>query len=61
VNLVVWNDLVQRQRKELLASNLLGVEGIIEREGDVVHVMASKLFDLTALLGQLQTESRDFH
>jgi error-prone DNA polymerase len=60
-NVVVWNDLVERQRKELLSSRLLGVEGYMQIEGEVVHLVARRLVDHSALLGRLLTESRDFH
>ena len=60
-NVIVWRDLGDRQRRELLAARLLGVLGRIEREGDVVHVLAGRLVDLTPLLGALTTRSRDFH
>jgi error-prone DNA polymerase len=60
-NVVVWSHLVERQRRELLGARLLGVEGVIERDGDVVHLVARRLFDHSALLGPLQAESRDFH
>ncbi len=61
VNVIVWRDLGDRQRRELLGSRLLGVHGKVEREGAVVHVLASRLTDLTPLLGTLRTRSRDFH
>jgi error-prone DNA polymerase len=61
VNVIVWNRLVERQRKELLGSRLMGVEGVLEREGEVVHLVARRLVDHSALLGQLPTHSRDFH
>ena len=61
VNVVVWRALAERQRRELLASRLMGIAGTIEREGEVVHLLASRLFDHTPLLGQLVTRSRDFH
>jgi error-prone DNA polymerase len=61
LNVVVWNSLVERQRRELLNSRLLGVEGVMQKEGDVVHLVAHRLTDHTALLGRLATESRDFH
>jgi error-prone DNA polymerase len=60
-NVVVWNDLVERQRRELLGSRLLGVEGHIQREGAVLHLVARRLFDHSRLLGKLTTASRDFH
>ena len=61
LNVVVWNSLVERQRRELLGSKLLAVEGVIQKEGDVVHLVAHRLVDHTPLLGKLATVSRDFH
>jgi len=60
-NVIVWRDLGDRQRRELLGSRLLGIYGKVEREGAVVHVLAGRLVDLTPLLGSLPTHSRDFH
>jgi error-prone DNA polymerase len=60
-NVVVWRDLQERQRREVLGARLLAVYGRVEREGDVVHVLAGRLVDLTPLLGELPTRSRDFH
>jgi error-prone DNA polymerase len=61
VNVVVWSALVERQRRELLASRLMAVHGTIEREGEVVHLVARRLADHSHLLGRLVTRSRDFH
>jgi len=61
VNVVVWHDLGERQRRELLGARLMGVEGVLEREGEVVHLVARRLLDHSALLGGLMTASRDFH
>ena len=61
LNVIVWRDLGERQRRELLGSRLMAVYGTVEREGEVVHVVAGKLVDLTPMLGALQTRSRDFH
>ena len=61
VNLIVWNDLAERQRRELLASSLLAVSGEVQRQGRVVHVLARKLEDWSPLLGRLATTSHDFH
>jgi error-prone DNA polymerase len=60
-NVIVWRDLSDRQRRELLGSRLMAVYGTVEREGDVVHLIAGRLVDLTPMLGALQTKSRDFH
>lgn len=61
VNLVIWKDLAEKQRKVLLGSRLMGVRGRVQREGDVLHVIAHRLEDYTSLLGSLVTRSRDFH
>jgi error-prone DNA polymerase len=61
MNVVVWRRLVDRQRRELLGARLLGVQGVIERDGDVVHLVARRLYDYTSLLGPLAIASRDFH
>ena len=63
-NVVVWRDLAERQRRELLGAQLLGVQGVIERDGEVVHLVARRLLDysrlLAAVLGPLEARSRDF-
>src|SRR5476651_105488 len=61
VNLIVWNDLADRQRKELLGSRLLAVSGEVQRQGRVVHILARRLEDLSPMLGRLSTSSHDFH
>ncbi|MBI2802971.1 MAG: error-prone DNA polymerase [Gammaproteobacteria bacterium] len=61
INLIVWSSLVETQRRELLGARLLGVSGQVQREGIVVHLIAERLFDHSALLGRLSVESRDFH
>ena len=61
VNVVVWRDLAERLRRELLGARLLAVYGTLERQGEVAHLIAGHLRDLTPLLGNLVTHSRDFH
>jgi error-prone DNA polymerase len=61
VNVIVWPDLAKRQRTELVTSHLMGVEGKVERAGEVVHLIADRLSDYTAWKGDLVTRSRDFH
>ena len=57
INVIVWSRLAERQRKELVFSRLMEVAGTIEREGEVVHVVAGHLTDKTALLGGLAGEA----
>ena len=60
VNLIVWKRVAEEQRAALLESRLLEVRGPIQREGDVLHLIARRLTNLSALLGELMVESRDF-
>jgi DNA polymerase III, alpha subunit len=60
-NVVIWRDLAERQRALVVGARLLGVIGIWERQGDVCHLVAGRLENHDHLLGELQTQSRDFH
>jgi len=60
-NVVIQPQLVEKQRRELLGSSLLGVYGVLQKEGEVIHLLAKRLVDLSAWLGRLETFSRDFH
>jgi error-prone DNA polymerase len=61
INVIIWPGLIERQRKELLNAQLLGVFGTWQREGEVMNLVAQRLVDHTPLLGGLATRSRDFH
>ncbi len=61
INIVVWESLSRKQRRLLLEARLLHVEGTLEREGDVIHVIAENLVDRSRLIGNLNASSRDFH
>lgn len=58
-NLVVWEKLFEKYRKEILQSRLLMVEGKMQREGEVVHIVAQKCFNLTGLLKDLTLRQDD--
>jgi error-prone DNA polymerase len=51
-NLVVFKNLFDKYRKEILGAKLLMVEGKLQREGAVTHVIVRQCFDLSALLTQ---------
>ena len=64
IQVIVWNKVSERQRNELLRSKLLAVHGRWQHEGSVCNIVASRLEDLTPLLGRLADVaggSRDFH
>lgn len=60
INVVVWRDLAERQRKVLVGSQLMQVFGKFEFQKGVRHVIAQRLFDLTPMLTGLDVRSRDF-
>lgn len=67
VNVIVWKHVREKQRDALLHSRLMAVRGTWQRDvdsgGEVRHLIAERLEDLTPLLGRLggHRGSRDFH
>jgi error-prone DNA polymerase len=61
INVVVWRATARAQKQAYLTSKVLMVKGILEREGEVTHVIAGKLIDYTHNLAELKSKSRDFH
>ncbi|HEY2396805.1 MAG TPA: error-prone DNA polymerase [Rudaea sp.] len=60
MQIIVWPDLCLRQRRELLNSRLLIVDGKWEKADGVGNLIATRLHDLSAMLGSLDCRSRDF-
>lgn len=60
INLVLWKQIAEQYRAELLNARLLGVAGELQIEGQVIHVVARRLLDHSDLLGNLSVRSRDF-
>nr|WP_286944725.1 error-prone DNA polymerase [Pseudomonas sp. UBA6718] len=60
VNVVVRRELAERQRRVLVCSQLMQVDGHLEEKSGVRHVIAGRLHDLTPLLEGLEVRSRDF-
>jgi error-prone DNA polymerase len=60
IQVIVWKSIREKQRSILLSARLLAVYGTWQREGDVRHLIAHHLVDMTPLLGRLVTGSRDF-
>jgi error-prone DNA polymerase len=61
LNVIVWKNIAERFRRPLVESSLLEVQGTLQREGQVLHLVARRLIDRTALAGPLHHPSRDFH
>jgi error-prone DNA polymerase len=60
VNLIVWRQIAERQRRALVGSRLMGVTGELQLEGEVMHVIVHRITDLSRWLGDLVAPSRDF-
>ncbi|WP_218585578.1 error-prone DNA polymerase [Pseudomonas sp. Marseille-P9899] len=61
LNVVVWRDLAERQRRVLVGAQLMRVMGKLEVADGVRHLIARRMEDLSPLLHGLDVRSRDFH
>jgi error-prone DNA polymerase len=52
-NLVVWKKVFLAYRKVVMGASMLGVKGYVQREGEVVHVVAQQLTDLSGMLSSV--------
>lgn len=64
INLIIWPDVLERYRREVLGAQLMTVEGLWQVDGhtggQVAHLIARRIADHSALLGRLAARSRDF-
>ncbi|MBY4898713.1 error-prone DNA polymerase [Cupriavidus sp. AU9028] len=60
VNVIVWPGVLEKFRKEFLGASLIGIYGQWQADGDVKHLVAQRAVDLSMLLGELDTRSRNF-
>ena len=59
-NIVVWSSLFDRQRRVVLSASMLECRGRVQREGDVIHVVAEQLEDLSPLLRSVGNRQQPF-
>lgn len=59
-NVVVWPKLFERSRRVVLGASMMAINGRIQREGDVIHLVAQQLFDLSADLSSLAERDEAF-
>ena len=52
-NIVVWSRTFERFRPEVLGARLCAVDGVVQKEGEVIHVVAERLYDYSPLLAKL--------
>ena len=61
VNVVLWQDVFNRYALLAKTSSFLGVTGKIQRESNVIHIVAESLWEPASPREQARTKSRDFH
>jgi error-prone DNA polymerase len=49
-NVILWQRRFEAQRRIVMAASMIGVKGTLQREGEVIHIVADRLEDFTALL-----------
>ncbi|GAB5347705.1 error-prone DNA polymerase [Alteriqipengyuania sp. 357] len=60
VNLVVWPDLKEKQRKVVMGSRLMEVRGRVEYDDEVIHVIAHHMTDATHMLARLSEDTLNY-
>ena len=58
-NLVIFEKLFDQFRKEILQSKLIMVEGKVQIEGEVIHVIVKRCYDFSKLLRQLTASQKE--
>ena len=52
-NVVVWRKLYEKYRRAIISGRMLRVTGRIQREGDVCHIIAEYVEDISFMLDEL--------
>jgi error-prone DNA polymerase len=59
-NLIIWPGIQHSQREAVFGARMMLVEGELQSEMGVVHVIAARIRDYSHWLGRVRTDSRDF-
>jgi error-prone DNA polymerase len=59
-NVIVWPAAFARHRRIVLTGRLLEVQGRLQKQGKVIHLIAERLIDHTGLLARLTDGDVDF-
>ncbi|KAB2863327.1 MAG: error-prone DNA polymerase, partial [Bauldia sp.] len=52
-NIVVWTKVFEKYRRVVLGAGMIAVRGRVQRQGEVVHIVAHHLTDLSAELASI--------
>jgi len=53
VNIIVWRKIYEKFRRAVIAGRMLRITGRLQSEGDVIHVIAEEIEDISPLLDEL--------
>jgi len=59
-NIVIWADLFEKQRRLILTNSMLGCHGRVQREGQVIHIVAEHFIDYSGLLRSVGQRGGEF-
>jgi len=52
-NVIVWPRMFEQYRSQILGGRLVAIEGVVQTESNVTHVIAERAFDCTPMLAKL--------
>ena len=58
-NVIIWPKLFKRYRKAVIGAKLMAVTGRVQREGDVIHLVAEQVADRSSALSVLREGAFD--
>ncbi|HEV2566730.1 MAG TPA: error-prone DNA polymerase [Microvirga sp.] len=59
-NLVIWPSLFEQQRRLILSAGMIACRGRVQKEGQVIHVVAEHMLDLSDLLRSVGDREEPF-
>jgi len=59
-NLVIWPNVFEKNRRTILSAGMIAVYGRVQREGEVVHLVAQRLTNLSAELASVGERDGEF-
>ncbi|WP_018431440.1 error-prone DNA polymerase [Hoeflea sp. 108] len=59
-NIVIWEKVFKQFRRTVLGAGMIGIKGRVQREGEVVHIVAHQLVDLSAELASVGSRDTRF-
>ncbi|MET1110787.1 MAG: OB-fold nucleic acid binding domain-containing protein [Allosphingosinicella sp.] len=52
-NIILWQRKFEAQRRVVMGAAMIAVKGVMQKEGEVIHIVADRLEDMTPLLHQV--------